>query len=66
MDCVYCDRPLECDACGEPFEPQGRSAYEALSRVEVAIECPSCGAVLVCHWCRAAYDGEDGGTSGGD
>ncbi len=66
MDCVFCDRPLECDACGEPYEPRGRAAYEALGRVEVPVACPSCGSVLVCHWCRTPYDGEDGGAPGDD
>jgi len=66
MDCVYCDRPLECDACREAYEPPGRDEYEALGRVEVPVACPSCGSVLVCHWCKTPYDGEEGGPPGGD
>lgn len=66
MDCVFCDRPLECHGCGEPYVPQGRAAYEALGRIEVAVTCPHCGRVLVCHWCRAPYDGVDDGDGDGD
>ena len=66
MDCVYCDKPLECDACGEPYSPKGLGEYQALSRPEVPIGCPGCGEVLTCHWCKTPYDGdgdEDGPTS---
>jgi hypothetical protein len=58
MDCVYCEKPLECDACGEPYSPKGLAEYQALSRPEVPIACPECGSVLVCHWCKTPYDGE--------
>jgi hypothetical protein len=60
MDCVYCERPLECDACGEPYAPRGRAEYDALSRPEVPVTCHECGAVLVCHWCKTPYDGMGG------
>jgi hypothetical protein len=58
MDCVYCDRPLECDACREAYSPRDPAEYQALSRPEVPIACHECGAVLVCHWCKAPYNGE--------
>jgi hypothetical protein len=58
MDCVYCDRPLECDACGEAYSPKGLGEYQALSRPEIPIVCPGCGSVLVCHWCKTSYDNE--------
>ncbi len=58
MKCVYCENPLECDACREVYDPKGLGEYQALSRPEVPIVCPSCGEVLVCHWCQTPYDGE--------
>ncbi len=58
MLCVYCERPLICNACDIEFEPQGRDQYEAMSRPEVPILCPSCEEVVVCRWCRTAYDAE--------
>ena len=64
MKCVYCEKPLECEACREPYEPPGRLEYEALHRVDVPVTCPSCGSTLVCHWCQTPYDGE--GDDSGD
>lgn len=58
MDCVYCENPLECDACGNPYSPKGLAEHQALSRPEVPITCPGCGSILACHWCKTPYDGE--------
>ncbi len=55
--CSYCDRPLLCAECQAEYVPPSQAHYEALSRPEVRLECPACEAVLVCHWCKAAYDG---------
>ena len=60
MDCVYCENPLECDDCGVVYNPPGLAEYHALSRPEVPVVCPSCGSVVVCHWCKTPYDGEAG------
>ena len=49
MDCVYCDRPLDCQTCGETYTPPGLAEYEALSRPEVPVICPVCGGILVCR-----------------
>ncbi len=57
MICTYCERPLECDACRSPYEPPSQAHYEALSRPEVPLACPACGATLVCCWCKFGYDG---------
>ncbi len=57
MTCVYCDRPLDCLACGEVYHPPSQAHYEAMSRPEVPLACSSCGASLVCRWCRTPYDG---------
>ena len=58
ISCVYCDNPLECDACREPYRPPGQAEYDALSRPEIPVICHDCGAILVCHWCRTPYDGQ--------
>jgi hypothetical protein len=55
--CAYCDRPLTCDACQTEYVPPSLEHYEALSRPEVALICPECGAGLVCRWCKTPYDG---------
>ena len=57
LDCAFCERPLVCDACRSDYVPPSPEVYEAMSRPEVALNCPSCGAVLVCHWCKTPYDG---------
>jgi hypothetical protein len=67
IDCASCERPLICESCGTPYSPPSQEHYEALSQPDVAIECPECGAVLVCHWCKYQYDGQEGdGTEGTD
>ena len=67
MKCVYCENPLECDACGDLYSPKGLDEYQALSRPEIPIACPGCGSILVCHWCKTPYDGEgDDGEPGVD
>ena len=60
IPCAYCERPLVCEACGEDYLPSSREAYQALSRVEVAVVCPGCEAMLVCHWCKTPYGEADG------
>jgi hypothetical protein len=65
MKCAYCEDPLECDTCGDLYNPPGLDEYHALSRPEIPVVCPGCGSVLVCHWCKTPYDGEvDEGESG--
>ncbi len=66
MNCVYCDRPLDCQSCGELYNPPGLAEYQALSRPEVPVVCPGCGSILACKWCRTPYDGRGGddGESG--
>jgi hypothetical protein len=66
MHCVYCDNPLDCLSCRTVYEPPDQAAYDALSRPEVPLTC-RCGAVLVCYWCKTAYDGTgDEGQDGGE
>ncbi len=59
IECAYCERPLICETCGTPYTPPTHEHYEALSQPNVALDCPECGSVLVCHWCKSAYDGAD-------
>ena len=42
------------------YRPPDQETYEALSRPEVTLLCPECEAVLVCHWCKTAYDASAG------
>lgn len=57
VPCAYCERPLTCESCRAEYVPPTPEHYEALSRPEVVLSCPACGATLVCHWCKSAYDG---------
>jgi RNase P subunit RPR2 len=52
IDCAYCERPLICESCRTPYTPPSQQDYEALSQPDVALGCPECGTVLVCHWCK--------------
>jgi hypothetical protein len=67
--CAYCERTLICEACGADYLPPSAEAYQALSRPDAAVNCPGCGSLLVCHWCKTPYDGladNDEGMGGTD
>jgi hypothetical protein len=64
VNCAYCERPLICDNCQAEYTPPDPESYEALSRTEVTLLCPECETVLVCHWCKTAYDGAAGDQEG--
>jgi hypothetical protein len=57
FSCAYCEHPLTCDSCQAEYLPPSQQQYEALSRGEDVITCPTCQQVLVCHWCKTPYDG---------
>jgi len=57
IPCAYCNRPLTCDDCGEPFLPPDPATYHSLSWTDHPIACPSCSHVLICRWCKTPYDG---------
>ncbi|MGP0068500.1 MAG: hypothetical protein ACLQGP_33490 [Isosphaeraceae bacterium] len=58
VDCAYCAKPLICDQCQAEYIPPSEGHYQALSQPDVLLECPGCGAILVCHWCKMPYDGQ--------
>jgi hypothetical protein len=66
IDCAYCQRPLECAICRTLYLPPSREHYEALSRPDIPLNCPECGAGLICHWCKSSYDGLLGDDSQDD
>jgi len=57
IDCAHCSRPLICDHCDTPYRPETQEQYEALHRPEVPVFCNECERAVVCHWCKAVYDG---------
>ncbi len=59
IECAYCERPLICARCSAPYKPPSQQHYEALFQSEAYLDCPECGSVLVCHWCKASYDGSE-------
>ena len=59
VPCAYCENPLICESCREPYRPPTSEHYQALSRPDYRILCEACKGVLVCHWCKTPYDGGD-------
>lgn len=59
MLCAYCERPLICESCDAEYCPPDPEQYQALSRAETPIVCPGCQEILVCHWCKSPYDGDN-------
>jgi hypothetical protein len=66
IECAYCEKPLICDTCGAEYLAPSEDDYRALSQPEVVVNCPGCGEVLVCHWCKTPYDGVADDKNGGD
>ena len=58
IKCSFCEHPLVCKSCGEPFRPRTGDAHLAVYQPDVAISCPECKNLLVCKDCGFAY-GED-------
>jgi hypothetical protein len=60
LTCAYCEKILICDACQADVIPPAPEQHRALSWPEARVACPSCGALLVCKWCKTPYDGAAG------
>lgn len=65
MLCAYCERPLICESCNAEFVFADEARYEAFNSAEEPVFCPECEDVLVCHWCKARYEGPQGRDSQG-
>lgn len=65
VPCASCEKPLICEECGAEFIPPTDEHYRALSEPGRTVECPECGEVLVCHWCKTPYAAEDEERAGG-
>lgn len=57
ISCAYCEKPLICDACNAEVVPADADQYQALNALDKPVACPHCEALLVCHWCKTPYDG---------
>ncbi len=66
VPCAYCEKPLLCEVCGAEFVPPTDEHYRALSESGRTLECPGCGEILVCHWCKTPYSAPDEEEVGGD
>ncbi|MBY0521990.1 MAG: hypothetical protein K2R98_01240 [Gemmataceae bacterium] len=59
MKCSFCEYPLLCKACGQPFVARSAEAHVAMSQPDMEVYCPECQAVLACKACGYVY-GESG------
>ncbi len=58
--CSFCEQPLVCKACGQPFRPRKGETFVGLYQPDMAISCPECGQQLVCRLCGYRYgDGDE-------
>jgi hypothetical protein len=65
LKCSFCERPLVCKACKNPYRPTRPEAHAALYQPDMMVFCPECKALLVCRWCDYAY-GEEEEEGGGE
>ena len=59
MKCAFCEEPLVCKACRQPFRPRRVETHLAVYQPEMAIFCPECGKPLVCKACGYLYGADE-------
>jgi rubredoxin len=59
MKCSFCDQPLACKACGQPFRPRQSMPHLAVYQPDMQVACPACHKVLVCKLCGYVYGEEE-------
>ena len=59
MKCSFCEQPLLCKACGQPFRPPSAEAHVAVYQRDMAIPCPLCQELLICKACGFVYGEEE-------
>lgn len=55
MKCSFCEHPLVCKACGQPFRPKRGDTHVAAYQPDMAISCPECHKLLICKTCGFVY-----------
>jgi hypothetical protein len=61
MKCSFCEQPLVCKACSQPFRPREANVLTAAYQAEVQVLCPECQKLLACKVCGFVYGEEDEG-----
>ena len=59
MKCSFCEQPLVCKACRQPFRPASGESHFAIYQPDVEVLCPSCQNVLTCLACDYVYGETD-------
>lgn len=59
VKCSFCERPLVCKACGQPFRPRRGETHVAVYQPDMAINCPECRKLLACKNCGYVYGEEE-------
>ena len=59
MKCSFCEQPLVCKACKQPFHPREGQVHLALYQPDVQVHCPECRKVLICKACGFVYGQEE-------
>ncbi len=55
MKCSFCEQPLACKACGQPFRPRGSEGHVGAYQPDMEVLCPECQKVLACKACGYVY-----------
>ena len=59
IKCSFCERPLVCKACKQPFRPRHGETHSGIYQPDTAVSCPECQKLLVCKECGFAYGVQD-------
>jgi len=55
MKCSFCERPLVCKACGQPFRARRGDIHAGVYQPDTEVACPECQQLLVCKACGFVY-----------
>ncbi len=55
IKCSFCEQPLVCKACHQPFRPRTGEGRVAVYQPDMEVSCPHCQKLLVCRACGFAY-----------
>ena len=55
MKCSFCEQPLACKACGQPFQPRLPAVHQGAYHPDEEVLCPACQHVLACKACGFVY-----------
>jgi hypothetical protein len=59
MKCSFCEQPLVCKNCQQPFRPRRGETHVAAYQPDMQVNCPECQKPLICRVCGFVFGEEE-------